>query len=286
MPGRGADPLVQLGLGAAGHRAAGVRDDQDALDAEQVDAEHQRLERLGRDPAAGVAEDLGVAGLQPDHPQRVDPGVHAGHDRDAGVRDAVEAGQLEAGGEVAVGGEQVVEVDSTAAEISRKAQPAARSRSPVDTPRVAAPRNRTSASRPATTAQTAAPVKTVCSWAMPAILSDSVNSAQRVAPSHTSRAGGRSACLGVVAAQPDRGERGDADQHPDHPGHDHERAGQAVHVVVGAGQHRGVDRRQGQAEAEPAQQQRHRRDRVLEALQPPGGHPQEAGGRAAPSRSR
>ena len=43
------------------HRAAGVGDDQDPLDTEQVDAEHQRLERLRSDAAAGVAEDLGVA---------------------------------------------------------------------------------------------------------------------------------------------------------------------------------------------------------------------------------
>ena len=43
-------------------------------------------------------------------PQRVDAGVHAGHDRDAGVGDAVEAAEREGLGERAVGREQVVEV--------------------------------------------------------------------------------------------------------------------------------------------------------------------------------
>ena len=64
----------------------------------------------GGDPAAGVAEDLGVAGLEAEHPQRVDPGVHAGDDRDAGVRDAVEAAEVEVRGELPVRGQQVVEV--------------------------------------------------------------------------------------------------------------------------------------------------------------------------------
>ena len=78
--------------------------------AEQVDAEHQRLERGLGDPATRVAEDLGVARLQAEHPQRVDPGVHAGHDRHARVGDAVEPAELEGLGEGAVGGDQVVEV--------------------------------------------------------------------------------------------------------------------------------------------------------------------------------
>ena len=62
LTGRGADPLAQLGLGVAGHGAPGVGDDEDALDPEQVHAEDERLEGVGGDAAAGVAEDLGVAG--------------------------------------------------------------------------------------------------------------------------------------------------------------------------------------------------------------------------------
>ena len=110
-PGRGlADPSRSSCSVFDGHRAAGVRDDQDPLHAEQVDAEHQRLEGGGGHPAARVAEDLGVAGLEAEHPQRVDPRVHAGHDGDAGVGHAVEAAQVEVGGELAVRRDQVVEV--------------------------------------------------------------------------------------------------------------------------------------------------------------------------------
>ena len=79
------------------------------VDAEEVHAEDERLECLGGDPATGVAEDLGVAVLEPEHAQRVDARVHAGHDRDTRVGDAVEAGEVEVVREVAVGGEQVVE---------------------------------------------------------------------------------------------------------------------------------------------------------------------------------
>ncbi len=93
-----------------------MRDDQDPVDAEQVHAEDERLEGRRGDPAAGVAEDLRVAVLEPEHPERVDPRVHAGHDRDAGVGDAVEAAEVEVGGELPVGGEQVVEVAGDVAE--------------------------------------------------------------------------------------------------------------------------------------------------------------------------
>ena len=42
--------------------------------------------------------------------ERVDAGVHAGHHGDAGVRDAVEPGELKSSAILAVGREQVVEV--------------------------------------------------------------------------------------------------------------------------------------------------------------------------------
>ena len=73
-------------------------------------AEDEGLERLLGHPAPGVAEDLGVARLQPDHGQGSDPGVHAGDDRDPRVGDAVEAGHVEGLGELPVGRQQVVEV--------------------------------------------------------------------------------------------------------------------------------------------------------------------------------
>ena len=109
-PGGLTDPDAQLGLRGGRHRAAGVRDHEDAPHVEEVDAEHERLERLRRDPAAGVAEDLGVAVPEAEHPQRVDAGVHARHDGDPGVSLAVEAAEVEGGGELAVGVEQVGEV--------------------------------------------------------------------------------------------------------------------------------------------------------------------------------
>ena len=90
---------------------------EDAVDAEQVHAEDERLEGVGVDPAAGVAEDLGVAGREAEQPQRVDPRVHAGDDGDAGVGDAVEPAGRELGRRVApVGLEEVVE--SLAGELS------------------------------------------------------------------------------------------------------------------------------------------------------------------------
>jgi len=110
LPGRLADPRPELVERRAGHRAPRVGDDQDPLDAEQVHAEHQRLQGGVGDPAAGVAEDLGVAVHEPEHPQRVDPRVHAGHQRDPGVGDAVEAAEREVVREEPVGGEQVVEL--------------------------------------------------------------------------------------------------------------------------------------------------------------------------------
>ena len=58
------------------------------------------------DAAAGVAEDLGVAVPETEHGQRHDAGVHAGHDRDAGMGDAVEAALVEGLGVRRVGGER------------------------------------------------------------------------------------------------------------------------------------------------------------------------------------
>jgi hypothetical protein len=87
-----------------------VRDDQDPLDTEQVHAEHQGLECGARDPAPRVAEDLGVAMVQSEHAQRIDPRVHAGDDRHAGVCHTVEAAEIELGRELLVCCDQVFEV--------------------------------------------------------------------------------------------------------------------------------------------------------------------------------
>ena len=82
-------------------------------------------------------------------------------------------------------------------------QPTERSASAASIERVAAPRNSSSASTPATTAQTAAPRKTVCSWAMPACLQQvAVGRAHlRLAADLASRSGGRPARRSSGAAR-------------------------------------------------------------------------------------
>ena len=187
---------------------------------------------------------------------------------DAGVGDAVEAGELEVGRRTRGWRRAGRRSRSTAATLADASAGRAQQVAGRDRPGRRA-RKSTSASTAAISAQTAAPVKTVCSWAMPATWSRSVNSAQRLACRRRPRDRRQVGLLGVVAAQPDRGQRGDADQHPDHPGDDDEGAGQAVHVVVGAGQHRRVDRREREAEAEAAEQQGQRRDRARRGCSSP-----------------
>jgi hypothetical protein len=105
-----ADLRLELRLVELRHRAGGVRDDQDPVDAEQVHAQHERLHGLLVDPTTGVAEDLGVARLQAQEAERVDARVHAGHDGHTGLRDTIEAGEREVGGVRLVGSEKIVEV--------------------------------------------------------------------------------------------------------------------------------------------------------------------------------
>ena len=57
------------------------------------------------------------------------------------------------------------------------------------------------------------------------------------------------------------------------------RGGDAVHVVVGEREQGGVDRREREAEAEPADDERDVGDRLLERGQPPAGHQHEPGRR-------
>ena len=80
---------------AGDHPAIGVRDHHQALDAEQVPREHERRQDVVGDARAGVAEDLRVAGLEPEHRERVDPRVDAGQHGEAAGRAPVEAGRGE-----------------------------------------------------------------------------------------------------------------------------------------------------------------------------------------------
>jgi hypothetical protein len=82
-------------------------------------------------------------------------------------------------------------------------------------------------------------------------------------------------CLVVVAAQPDRGQRGDADQHPDHPGDDDAGTGEPVHAGVRGRQDSGVHGRQREAEAEAADDERDGGRPAGERGEVPAAHPRE-----------
>ena len=90
---------AQFGLCVRRQRAFGVRHDQDPLDAQQVHSQHHGVQGRAADVPTGIAEDLRIAGLEPEHPERVDARVHAGDHGDAGVRNTVESGQVERLGE-------------------------------------------------------------------------------------------------------------------------------------------------------------------------------------------
>jgi hypothetical protein len=64
------------------HPAVRVVDEDDLLGAEQALGDRQRADLVVGDHAAGVADDVRIALVEPQDAQRVDPGVHAGHDRD------------------------------------------------------------------------------------------------------------------------------------------------------------------------------------------------------------
>ena len=84
--------------------------------------------------------------------------------------------------------------------------------------------------------------------------------------------------VGVVAAQPDRGQRGDADQHPDHPG-DHDRSALATpctspSVLASSG---GVDRGEREPEPEAADERATTEaERWCSVVEAPAGHQPEA----------
>jgi hypothetical protein len=86
---------MELLLALGDHPAIGVRDHHQAVDAEQVRRDHERRQDLVGDARAGIAKDLRVARLEPEHRERVDPRVDAGQDGEPARRASVEAGPLE-----------------------------------------------------------------------------------------------------------------------------------------------------------------------------------------------
>ena len=111
LAGGRADPLAQLLLGveAIAQRVWGTIRIRSTPSRCTPSTSASRAAAVTRPP--GLRKILASPGLQPEHPQRVDAGVHAGHDRDAGVGDAVRAAEVEVGGELPVGGDQVIEVE-------------------------------------------------------------------------------------------------------------------------------------------------------------------------------
>ena len=84
-------------------------DDHGAVDAEEVRREHERAEHVVGDAGARVAQDLRVAGLEPEHLQRLDPRVDAREHGEAPGRARFEPGEPELVCIRLVGGEHVCE---------------------------------------------------------------------------------------------------------------------------------------------------------------------------------
>ncbi len=87
-PDLGLELGLDLVVGQVEGAAAGVVDDHHRPGPQEALGEQERPEDVVGDDAAGVAQDVGVARLQPEHAGRVDAGVHAGQDGDAELRRA------------------------------------------------------------------------------------------------------------------------------------------------------------------------------------------------------
>ena len=73
-------PVAQGVLVRADETAPGVADDDDLVGPEQLLADDQRADDVVRGETAGVADDVGVAHLETERPEDVEPRVHAGDD--------------------------------------------------------------------------------------------------------------------------------------------------------------------------------------------------------------
>ena len=78
-----AERLPQLVVLEREHPAVGVADDERLPRAEQVVGDHERAHGVVRRDPAGVADHVCVAVLETQGLGRIDPGVHAGDDREA-----------------------------------------------------------------------------------------------------------------------------------------------------------------------------------------------------------
>ena len=80
---------AELVVARRDHAAIGVRDHHQALDAEEVPRDDERRQDVVGDTRACVADDLRVAGLEPEHRERIEPRVDAGQHCEAARRTPV-----------------------------------------------------------------------------------------------------------------------------------------------------------------------------------------------------
>src|SRR5689334_23294112 len=100
--------LGDLVVRVLAHAAIGVADDRDLVGAEQMLRHGERAQRLAR-VAAGVADHVGVALVEPEEARRDEPRVHAGHDGHAAPGRAREVAVGKATGVGLVGGKELVD---------------------------------------------------------------------------------------------------------------------------------------------------------------------------------
>lgn len=70
-------------IGKGEHAAAGVVDQDDLVRIQEVVRDDEAADGVFSDHAAGVADDVGFAGLESEEVFDIEAGVHAGHDGDA-----------------------------------------------------------------------------------------------------------------------------------------------------------------------------------------------------------
>ena len=107
-PGVPLDLRLELVIGELGHAAVGVVDEDDLPGAEQPLADHQRADHVVGDDAAGVADDVRVAVGEAERGAHVEPGIHAGHDREV-QRGPGGRGAGELTGVLPVTGEKIID---------------------------------------------------------------------------------------------------------------------------------------------------------------------------------
>ena len=95
--------------------AAVVHHDHDLLRTKLALGDAERADRIVGDQAAGVANQMGVAALEPEHRKQVDARVHTGEHRHFALRPWAEPGRCELLGARSGDGEHVIRVGHPAA---------------------------------------------------------------------------------------------------------------------------------------------------------------------------